>query len=145
MKANPDTDNARRHKSAKHPQEKITVPLLLSLIFLNSKPRLLTSYGKKRPMSGPSFTFPPRAAITTRHQESVKPRKITQTLGNVKSLPPFINRKNSKHETTTTEKEEEEEKTTEATYLFPKQKKPRKNGAAPPPINRMQTKKIKIR
>jgi hypothetical protein len=60
-------------------------------------------------MSGPSFTFPPRAAITTRHQESVKPRKITQTLGNVKSLPPFINRKNSKHETTTTEKEEEED------------------------------------
>ncbi len=43
VKANPDTDNARRHKSAEHPQEKITVPLLLSLIFLNSKPRLLTS------------------------------------------------------------------------------------------------------
>jgi len=86
--------------------------------------------------------FTPRAAITTRHQESVKPRKIKQSLGNGKSLPPFIN---SKHETTATKKEEEEEeKTTEATYLFRKQKKPRKNGSAPPSINRMKTKKIKL-
>jgi ABC-type dipeptide/oligopeptide/nickel transport system ATPase component len=96
VKANPDTDNARRHKSAKHPQEKITVPLLLSLIFLNSKPRLLTSYrGKKKRKTDVRaiIHFPPRAAITTRHQESVKPHKITQTHGNVKSVPPFINRK----------------------------------------------------
>ncbi len=87
MKANPDTDNARRHKSAKH-------PLLLSLIFLNSKPRLLTSYGKKKgSMSGPSFTSPLEQQLPQGTKNLSNLGKITQTLVNGKSLPPFINRK----------------------------------------------------
>jgi hypothetical protein len=95
-------------------------------------------------MSGPSFTSPLRAAITTRHQESVKPRKITQTLANRKSLPSFINRKILKtkpQQQKKRKKKKKKKRKQQKQHTYTKQKKPRKTGSAPPPINRMKTKK----